>query len=399
MRRLLFALSLLGLAACANDLTPAWRVIEPRLYAARVEVVDDPSRSRPAPGEAFLIRQFLVLPKPLKTPAAERYSMQLALCFGFPAPNGQLICAQEVPLPVQVTAESDTELRTGAIPVPDIQDLLPEGSSIDAEFGVVNQVSVFGALCVEGKVERVPGKKLQTDPPSQLFRCTDNQGAEFPNALTFTFSVLLDLGRKGDLNHNPSLACDPDTDQGPCHEGVEVEGETREAGAFVLVRTDKERNDDDLRVQEVWPALGLPEEQLPWTDCEASDLLKVEAGSGEHLIRVRFDASDREHYEYETEEFDKLVLKREREELLLSHAITEYGGTLSGHFSVVERNTSDAEAEVEITYTPPKQSDKAEERVPKGGRLVRMFFALRDGRGGVDFTTRELCLLPPASGR
>jgi hypothetical protein len=399
MRRLLFALSLLGLSACANDLTPAWRVIEPRLYAARVEVVSDPSRSRPAPGESFVIRQFLALPKPLETPVAERYSMELALCFGFPAPNGQLICAQEVRLPVPVTTESDTELRTGPIPVPDVKELIPEQSSIDAEFGVINQVSVFGALCVEGKVERVPDKKLQTDPPSQLFRCTDNKGAEFPNALTFTMSVLLDLGRKGDLNHNPSLACDPDTEEGPCQKGVEVEGETREPGAFVLVRPDDERNADGLRVQQAWPALGLREEELPWTDCESSELLQVEAGSGEHLIRVRFDAADREHYEYETEEFDKLVLKREREELLLSHAVTEHGGTLSGHFSVVERNTSDDEAEVEITYKPPKQSDKAEEHVPEGGRLVRMFFALRDGRGGVDFTTRELCLLPPASSR
>jgi hypothetical protein len=391
-----------GASGCASDLTPAWEVIEPRVFGARLEVEGDPTRSRPAPGESFTLRQFLVLPRALEGKQDELYDLKLALCLGFTTPDGRLACVGEVDVPATVQPVSDTELRIGPLLVPPLETLIPEAAAgADAppagEEGLakVNQVAVFGAVCVQGKVERVKKKSISEDPPSQLFRCTDNDKAEFPDPLTFTLSVFLDLGRPGDLNHNPNFPCAEGADSGACHDGVAVKGEENAPGPVALVRPEPKKNQDEPREVTTWPAFPA-DQTLPWKDCADVDALpQVRAKSGEHLIRVRFDAKDRERFEYDAEEFGKVVRKKEREELLISHAVSEFGGDLARHFSVLGRDVSDRSAEIEVAYVPPDQSKDKDAHIPAKGRLVRFYFAVRDQRAGVDFTTRELCLLPP----
>ena len=56
----------------------------------------------------------------------------------------------------------------------------------------------------------------------------------------------------------------------------------------------------------------------------------------------------------------------------------------------------DANGQISVSYTPPKQSTEALANIPQNGRLVRFYFTLRDQRGGLDYTQRALCLVPAA---
>ena len=65
-------------------------------------------------------------------------------------------------------------------------------------------------------------------------------------------------------------------------------------------------------------------------------------------------------------------------------------GSFDSQFSgVLARDTSPA-TEMKLLWTPPAASE-----VPAGGRLVRFVFVLRDLRGGIDWQTRALRLVPP----
>lgn len=401
MRARRFALLAL-LGACAPDFTEPWEVKEPRLLAARVEVEGDPERPRPRLQERFALRHYLALPGPLASPLETRYSMGLALCLGFKAPNGELECRGEQDLAPGLSAVSDTELLLSGIGV-DLASLLaslgvaglPEGIDVNAlpELEGLDRLALFGTLCVDGRAERVPGKSVQFDPPSQLFRCVDNAGAPFPDPNPFTISVLLDRGRPIDVERNPSFACDPADLTSACTSGVAVPGEPRVAGPFVFVRP---AADDGSHPREVllWPALEQPP---PWEGCAADpNLLQVRAGGEEHTIRLRFDASDRERYQYEIEVNSENTLRDGRESLLISHALSTQGGELTRFFSLLD-DPDEGEAEISVGYKPPEARDNSEQRVPENGRLVRFYFTLRDQRGGVDFATRELCVMPGAN--
>jgi hypothetical protein len=250
-------------------------------------------------------------------------------------------------------------------------------------------------LCVDGTVERVPGTNAAHDQISELFHCTDNDDAKYKTPLPFTMSIFVDRGLPGQLNHHPSFLCDEDEPEGACQAGIALHGE-RVPGAFVLERPEKLVREQGGERVLAWPAWDTSE-PLPWEDCADApeSLPKLRAESGEYKVHVRFDASDREQYEREIEENGKPVLEPRREQLIVSHAITTRGGELGGYAHALDRETPDSEAEIDFDYTPPRQSDEREKHIDEGGRLVRFYFALRDQRGGADFTTRELCVLPP----
>lgn len=387
------------LVGCAAEFTEPWEVTEPRLMGARVEVEGASERPRPRINERFALRQYIALPGPLETPLASRYSIDVALCLGFKAPSGELVCLSEQELDPAVTVVSETEILISGLGLDlasiELPPELPSGldPNMLAELAGLDRLVLFGALCVDGRVERVAEKSIDDHPPSELFRCVDNATSPFPDASTFTISVILDRDRRPlDENRNPSFECEaPDS---ACALGVERAGEPRVPGAFVVAKPPIPGS--DLREVVPWPARD-PNLPLPWNGC-ASDpsLLQVATGSGEHTLRARFDPSDRELYQYEIESTGVIEVRTDRESLLLSHALTRGGGELDRYFSKLYPEEPDAEAEISFTYTPPKQSAEGELRVPENGRLVRFYFTLRDERGGLDFTTRELCLVPGA---
>jgi hypothetical protein len=378
----------ISLGACTPDFTEQWEVKKPRLMVAKLIIDGDSERrTRPRAGESFSIRYYMMSPEKPQ----ESYSIDVATCIGAVLPNGTLACYDEAPfadLSVEPYADDD-QLLVHGFQVPAELDALPP------PFDLLDRVSTFGTACVDGRVERLPGKSAKDDPISEVFRCVDNEAARYKTPLPFTMSIFLDRGRPSQLNHHPSFDCDPAELSGPCHEGIRLHGE-RVAGPIVLERPKKVVDKDGGDRILAWPDWD-DSEPLPWDRCaEAPDSLpKLRAESGEYKVRVRFDKGDRELYEREIEENGRVVIDSQREELIVSHAITTRGGELDGYADAVARETPDDEAEIEIEYTPPAQSDKERQHIDDAGRLVRFYFALRDQRGGTDFTTRELCVLPP----
>jgi hypothetical protein len=403
VRRAFAACLLLALGAgCPADLTEPTEVIEPRLMGARVEVEADPTRTRPALGERFSLRQYLALPPGAPaTPLATRYAMNVALCLGVKTATGTLACVGEQKLTPTLTPVSDLELvlsgfalDLSALNLP--PDLLGAAvaAGVEASDFEFDRVALFGVLCVDGKAESVPGKSVTVDPPSTLFRCVDNQGAKFPAANAFTLSVLVNRGRLGDDNHNPLFACDPAAPQSPCAVGILRDNEPLVPGALVLARPKKKGMPREVVA---WPPLEN-NLTLPWDNCAANpNLLQVRVDSGEHTIRARFDPSDRERYLEELKINGVDSQRESRESLLLTQAATANGGELGRFDSLLSDDELDGEAEVSVSYTPPETNGKGDHFVPENGRLVRFYFTVRDQRGGVDYTVRELCLVPRAN--
>ncbi len=112
----------------------------------------------------------------------------------------------------------------------------------------------------------------------------------------------------------------------------------------------------------------------PETDCVevagGAGLPLVGAGARERTIRIGVGEADRE------------PVGDEREVLQLTHVISD--GTLSRQFSVVEE---DGAPPAEVGWEPPPLDE-----IPAGGLTVTFVAVARDGRGGVDWTTRTLCV-------
>jgi len=113
------------------------------------------------------------------------------------------------------------------------------------------------------------------------------------------------------------------------------------------------------------------------TACAGSGLVEVRAGSGDHEVAVEVAGDARDPLP-RLEDFDP-----EREELQLSHFSSD--GRLDRPFSGLAADSP--ESEVRVSWRAPRSA-------PPEGELVRFWFVVRDLRGGSDFTTRALCVVP-----
>jgi hypothetical protein len=104
----------------------------------------------------------------------------------------------------------------------------------------------------------------------------------------------------------------------------------------------------------------------------------VKAGSKRRLVGVTFDASDREA-------FMKADATPSREDLQLAAFAT--AGEIIQQHTYVDADDERAVSPVALEWDPPDSED-----VPAGGLRVKFFFVVRDMRGGVDATSRELCV-------
>lgn len=387
----LLALVALPLAACANDFTLAYEVAGPRLMGVRIEPENAPERAWPRVGEDFTLRWRVARKgKPSDLPLEEQLTGGVALCAGTILPTGELYCAQEIDL--------DGEMLKKPNVVPNSDDLeMPITLAFDPRaFGLGERILLFGAICVDGEIERVKDTKVGEDPANELYRCKNNDDAELKTPLAFTSTILVDY-EDDDLpaNLHPRFACDPDDENGLCAKGSNHDGEAKLGGAFVIALPNEEGDEGDKKLV-AWPASTLAPEDLPWEDCkDAEDVLQVRAGTKEHVIRVRFDPSDRETYEAIETVNNEPVMREKREELQIAHAASEGGGLLARYYSVIDGDLDDEEAELELDYLPPEADSEEAKAIPSGGLLVRFHFVVRDQRGGVDLATRELCLLQP----
>ncbi len=105
----------------------------------------------------------------------------------------------------------------------------------------------------------------------------------------------------------------------------------------------------------------------------------IAAGSGKTLVGIVFASSDRESFVVPADPTPS------REALQLSEFAT--AGKIKQEYTYVESDDAREVSPVAFEWTPPAASE-----VPGAGLPVTFNFVVRDRRGGVDATTRELCV-------
>jgi hypothetical protein len=124
----------------------------------------------------------------------------------------------------------------------------------------------------------------------------------------------------------------------------------------------------------------------PWGPTRGADgcagLAPVVAGSKDHVIAFASSGADREPYT--TMAGDPPVPTAAREGLQISQFTT--AGKLKSAFTFIDPDDARDSTPVAVKWTAP-----AADKVPAGA-VVTLTFVARDGRGGVDWTTRMLCV-------
>ena len=212
----------------------------------------------------------------------------------------------------------------------------------EATMGDASRLFVTGAICTDGAAVAGAG-------PGQ--RCAGSNAVESDVALTVA------VERANLDNHAPTLADDPITFDGAPWPGTAIAALPAEDCATTAA------------------ALGLP-------------VVAATTRDDKRWIEVGIDAADREIIPPPAG--SDADAGASREALQLSHFST--GGELDRQFDAVESADQRAVTPLRVDWQPPKP----EAVTSPGGVAVTFYFVARDLRGGVDWTTRSLCVTPAA---
>jgi hypothetical protein len=347
MRRIAIAIGLLCcLAACEDDLPKVTLISHMRVLGARSEVMGDPARSNPRPGETARLTWSVGYPEIessddqlaslfLACTAPDRYT-GVPVCqeiidaasgkrppgFGFDAPTG---CDVE-PNSKQKVAGIDLFCVTGTPVV-----------EVDVGESIKTNRLVQGIICRNG----VPQFDLSSPTGAS---CVRNDGASDDEFESISVNGMLNVELDDSVvNHNPD------------HELFELRMRSEGAG--------------DGRPWRPTPSEALPDLV---EDCSAAPQGSIETNSGHtQVIEIGYPR-------------DKL----EDEDLVFSIYATL--GELSRRFTVIEYVPTDATSDTpDLTW---ELSEEQRDELLDEPTLVRFFFTVSDGRGGFDVTTRELCV-------
>jgi hypothetical protein len=303
---LALALAMLASGCEGITLPKSWRLVYPRVLALRSEVVGEPERATPEPGEQVRVRVLIAGPEPIA-----RLGYALQACAGAQG-NGELPDCAAAPFAERSGVLGDED---GA-PFADELTVTLELPGGD-ELGDATRVLVAGTACTEGD-PRLP------DEGAPAGRC---QGGDAP---PLTWFGHIEIARASEeYNLNPELTDDAITFDG-----------------------------------DAWPPAPPGEDDAP--------PLAAEVGGEAHEIRADLRDSGRERADGEPEE------------LLLSHFTS--AGVLERRFSVLEVDDPD-DHPLTVEWRSPR---------PPPGEMpmesAKLVFVLRDQRGGVAFTTRQLAI-------
>ncbi len=344
MRRALGPILLCLTVACSESFTPASAVTDLRVIGARIDVLGAPGRANPSP-EDEVRASIQVIDRGALPP--------LTWAFVACVPT-----ATRIGVPICGTVIDGCDGCFGPQPsdpfaLPVIGFQVPSEEELDAV--EAREVLLQGVVCGEG----VPSADA------------------IPRFLS---------GETDDLQ-----PCEPDPNVMPPPEAPAPEPE----GRFVTVQIPIERDAEDPNlnpgIQNVflngspWPppyAEGVPRE-APITGCKAAlDALSEEdrarhpvAGSAASSINLSMTPDSLQSFTIDGEDFT--------EEIQVSW-LADGGG-----FEVAFSFITDPASSVLTLWQPFSE-------VSADGRLVRLNFVVRDGRGGLDRLERGLCVLPPA---
>jgi hypothetical protein len=117
--------------------------------------------------------------------------------------------------------------------------------------------------------------------------------------------------------------------------------------------------------------------------CDAtSGLPVVVAGTSQRHVRIVTDGDDRDSFAATPGSVPAF------EALLFSSYST--AGKVDGSYESIAATDTRPDADVTIKWTPPAVAD-----VPAAGLGVQFHFVVRDGRGGLDWVHRALCVVSP----
>lgn len=152
--------------------------------------------------------------------------------------------------------------------------------------------------------------------------------------------------------------------------------------------------DDAVRLGDApWVALE-PSEEPALTGCASAPaagsaaLPIVHVTDEEVVVGVRARNEDREGFTTTAPDGSSAA---KRESLQFSHFTT--AGELDRQFSVIDGDDPTTAPAIEVTWRPIPEDADEPATIPATGLRVRFTLVLRDGRGGVDHTTRVACLI------
>ena len=323
-------------SGCDDNLPKATEITHMRMLGHRAEVVGEPQRATPRPGESVDVRYQMVFPE-VEQDTEELRSMFLACTY----PNrftGIPFCQELIDLvemmagdgfnldfldiPTRVTCDND------AVPFSMIGIQCVDGPpelqvEVEADFDAPAKL-VRGVICEDG----VPFVDIESP---QLFGCQDNDGEEI--LVHGAVPVARDEDQE---NQNPDIS-------------------------QVTFRMDRS----------VWEPTDRPLSEI---DCGARDPGVRVIDPFEHTIGIELDADDREELEdgFEDLEFSAYATAGE-----LERRFTVFNG---------DDEAEGGQFENSLTWELFERDDIG------SGVMVRFFFTLLDRRGGLDMTTRVACV-------
>jgi len=329
---------LLTLAACGESFAPASVVDDLRVVAARVEVEGKAPRANPDPGDRITITN-LVIDRGYEPGSENTLSpppLQWSLVACVPAPSLLSIPLCDTVIPCE-GCEATPPADPLAVPV--VSFTVPGAEELDAT--EATQVVLQGAVCAEGA----------------------------PAGLDAILAFV--TGESDVLN--------------PCQN---PENQGRFISVQVPIETDPDNPNDNPEIENVtiaggaWPPpfdQGVPRD---FPNAQCADFLDpafevIRAGSPPVLIEL---AATPESFQTFVE--DDMGERVEATEEMQVSWLADGGGFEFSFGFIALPATS-----VTIQWAPPAFANPQ-------GTLVRFTFPMRDGRGGVDWVERGLCILP-----
>lgn len=424
--RALLVVACLGAVACDQDLPKATEITDMRLLGAVVEVVGDPTRATPRPGEKVDVRFVAVHPTLAET-NAQAQTMLLSCTQPTRYTGGVPVC-QEFLRARQGAKDLSNELMGMQIPTKGScsEELLKEGLKDGLYYGTMALRCIDGDPAARLRVSRAfsgaqmlyrgvvcerGDASIDLEDPL-LFGCLGNDGET--TRVHGTVTIQHDAK---DENHNPNLSGARFFLGTPASEdGGEVDGKRRTTtgAAWPLVA------DEDLPAEDA--CLG----SVPKCDADAEDQTGVlcQYAYGRYRITVQYDPTLREKLdgEYEDLEFSVfatageldrrfVVFESDMKPIPVSRPIAcRDDADCAGHTGAYCRALNCVEdvkaANPRTGKTETKQhrvSERADvlqgavdwtvpDELRGRSQLVRFFFTALDRRGGFAVTSRALCL-------
>ncbi len=344
----LIALTLVALAAgCAPDLTSSSLLVRSRPLAAKVTVVTEPTRSNPAPGETADVELFFG--DPAEKPARTWFFLvcePLQTSFGTPiCANFPTDPAQWATFPWPGFALETTLQTTRPFAPPRVPFTVPAAGTLMAG---TTELLMMGAVCSGGVVDLEGVGQYLADLAAGTARgappvCVDGVGEG--ELITMRLPLLLD----GQANVQPSIAA------------------LRRDGTLLT-----EAAPEDAPATGCVSLTTLP--VVPVSSPEVQLELEVTPGSAETFTETDPNTGTTQD-----------VVES------LQIAYTATAGHMDRTFGFID--PPEMTVRDSVGWDLPAAAD-----VPPDGLLVRFFFTVRDGRGGVDWAERAICVVPDPGG-